>query len=342
MRPDYEYIESLPRIVYLENRKLVEVEYELGALIREKLFKAWTNGQKWSHSKFIVAARGEGNRDYVDYIISDDVFNWGIKSLHSTINNGFIQTLLGTNTHSVEFLEDLLNQIDESLMYYVNVKDRKGYKITISKENVDRIIDDLRIQIKDIDSEEGIKDLKYELCLYLHLLNYYDDDLYRYNKIFISGQFGYYRHARAMRFAQGIAGENGEYVILDYWIKKEEHLYTYMMATKFYDILKKYGVIWFNEGLDYLNYEILTKYVLLPHRLIGYQYFKDGIQRYYCINNHLLEEWKRNPNFEIGDADIYIEQDLNTLGNNFLSNIVYTIDGNLNYDTISLLDKRKA
>lgn len=332
MKEDQRYIRNLPPIICQD--KSIKLDYEF---IKRKLLNASRNGQKWSDSNFLLVARGEGRKEYVDYITSNEVFKWGIKSMHSTIRDELAQELLGSNNHSINFLYEILIQIHNSFMYYVNIKDEKGYKISINEENVNNIIQDLRVRIESVDNDDKIRELKYELCLYLHLLNYHKDTVYRYNKFYLSGQCGYFRYGKAFNFAKG--KNNSEYVVLDYWVRKKEESYTYMMSTIFYDILKKYGIKWFNDGKKNLNFEVMSKYVLLPHRLVGYTYYKDGIPQFYCINNYLAKEWETNPDFEIGEDDLYIDQNLETIGGEFPYNIIYTIDQNLNYDFIRLLDK---
>lgn len=334
MSTRWRLLSNTPRFISPRNLEGIGAEF-----IRNKLEEAYNTGYMNSNSNFVMISRGEGSNDLVQYIKSNDVYTWGVKSMHASTNDYYIQDLLSPHNNSKDFLLQMVNRIQESFMYYVNMKYVNSWKIEINEGQVRNIVRDLESKVENAMCKNELEDIKYQLCLYLHLLNYYDDDVYRSNKIFISGQSGLYRYETAKKYAAGRNNENGEYVILDYWVKKTEITFTFHLAKMLYELINRYGIKWFDSYITALDYEIVSKYVLLPHRLVGYYYFIDDEVQYYSINPNIVDEWRENLEFKIG-TDIYVRQDLSTINGNFPYNIIYSIDEKLNYNVIIMLDKQ--
>ena len=327
-------------ITKVESIPLFRSKYGLRGLedkiIRKKLEHAYIKGYKESNSDFVMVSRGEGGYSPLEYILSDNLFVWGIKDSLAESKEELLQDLLGPKGDSKEFLSKLLNEMKVGFEYYIENRNKWKVKIELTHENVSNLLNELKAQIDCSKNAEEILTAKYCICIGLHLLNHYG--IYRTNKIFISAQQGLFRYDKALRFAQGINKENKNFALLDFWIRKSEYAKAQYYATEFYDLLKKHYIKWFDIDKKYLTYEVLIKYALIPHRIIGYYYYEDNELKHYEINPSYIDKWVSDENFAIGD-NIFISQDLNMIDKKFPYNMIYSINDKLEYDIIKLKDK---
>ncbi|MBW9158796.1 hypothetical protein [Clostridium tagluense] len=307
-------IQSIPRIISTHDYTTSISE----EFIREKLIRAEND------KDIIMVSRGEGKKIRVDYIKTEEFFTWGVKSQHATIENIKIQELLNPSNYSKELLLELVQQLEYSLNY-----GRDGYHLNIGKElNQEKLIIKLKNAIINPRNERDLKIIKDYLCGYLHVFYNPHYTNVKCRSLFISSQMGENRISRARHFGVGIPSyhsitkPNKSYVVFDYWVSKEEQNEGYYIAKDFYTKLNEYDLIWFNKFRQYYNDEVLIKYVMFPHRIVGYYYYEDNELKYYFVNPHYVETWVYNKEANIGD-NIFIIQDETDITTGYPYNLIY-------------------
>jgi hypothetical protein len=126
----------------------------------------------------------------------------------------------------------------------------------------------------------------------------------------ISCSYGLERFQVAKKFG-GYGGRHRYYVIMDSWVNRIEEGITYKKTEYVNCILEEYGLKWFSNH----HSEIMLKYAIFPQQLVGYYFIDNGEINKYVINKHYVDEWNRNPEFNIG-MPIYFDQyiDFRNLG----------------------------
>ncbi|MEY8762482.1 MULTISPECIES: hypothetical protein [Clostridium] len=256
----------------------------------------------------VKLARGEGRKSILDSIIDkpDIIFDWGEKSIHAFLENSKVRDFLEPNVVNKEMLLSFVNLYKEELAKHCNryFKKRNPYV------NSDEVIDKIRKAIKSIDSYNELIIIKDWLCYALHTAGNKD---FRAISPWVSTSMGDKRYKTAYLYGSGNYSIfkpnnknysfNKRFVVLDYWVPVNEEGLTYRNADYVGNKLRNMGIPWhFNR-----HNEVMVKYGLLPHQLIGYYYFENDQLKYYFINHHYLDEWKENSNFKIGD-NVYIDQ----------------------------------
>ncbi|HCL4558104.1 TPA: hypothetical protein N2E03_003751 [Clostridium botulinum] len=273
--------------------------------IKEQLLKAEEN-----HS-LIRLVRGEGRKFILDSIIDnpDIIFDWGEKSMHSFFETSEVRDFLEPNEVNKELLLRLLNLYEKELDYHYDRYFKKHYT-GLKSDCGDKIINKIRKAIENSDSYDDLIIIKEWLCYALHTGG---------NKKFsdispwVSTSMGNNRYKTGYLYGHGNCNIfnpknkssifNRRFVILDYWVPTYEEGVTYKNANYVGEKLRSMGLPWYHNK----DNEVMVKYGLLPHRLIGYYYFENDELKYYFVNHHYLDEWNKNDNFNIGD-DLYIDQ----------------------------------
>ncbi|QGT99484.1 hypothetical protein SYNTR_0891 [Candidatus Syntrophocurvum alkaliphilum] len=256
------------------------------------------------NNNIIKLARGEGRRLILKSIINSPeiIFDWGQKSMHAFFESSEVREFLEPDVVNKEMLFRLLNLYEEEISYHC----RKYLKN--NKAESQEVIDKIREKIIDTDLYDDLLLIKEWLGFALHTGG---------NKKFsaispwVSTSMGNNRYKNAylygvgnLRFPESINKiQNKAFVILDYWELVSEENHTYRNADYVRNELKRMGVNWYRN----IHNEVMVKYALFPHQIIGYYYFENDELQYYFINHHYLREWKNNENFKIGDF-VYINQ----------------------------------
>ena len=301
-----EMIESISKFECSDGRNLNLSDQ----FIKNKLCNALSN------KNILCLARGEGRSGVLNDIVfhPEILFDWGEKSVHALLNN--------EDQHLRRFCDPGI--IDKDIMeYYITkyAEQLKGYYYRYryfkrSEQDVNRFLDKLKEQINEEYNEEELLCVKEWLIYALHTMGEKE-----FKKITpcISCSYGTNRFTIAHKF--GLGHNNPYFVIMDCWVDKREEGRAYKRTEYVNEVLKKYGLDWFNNK----NNEIMLKYGIFPQHLVGY-YLLDRDSTYkYVINRHYVDEWERNSDFEIGDP-IYFEQiiDFKNLGP---YNTVYEYNG---------------
>ncbi|WP_092926442.1 hypothetical protein [Romboutsia hominis] len=86
-------------------------------------------------------------------------------------------------------------------------------------------------------------------------------------------------------------------------VDKFEEGHAYRSTNHIICKLHQIGIPWYRNKYN----EIMVKYALYPHQLVGYYYFEDNELKHYVVNHHYVDMWKENQQFKIGDY-VYIDQ----------------------------------
>lgn len=288
------------------------------------------------NSDIIRLSRGEGKKFVLDSIINfpNIIFDWGEKSMHSFYDSSDVRDFLEPNIVSKEMLFRLLNLYREELSrHYINYPNRYAHA-TDKEEVIKRIAD----AITKLNSYNDLLIIKEWLCFALHTggnKKFSDISPWvstsrgndRYKTAYLYGA-GNLRH-RLAADKSGIV--NRKFVILDYWVPTHEENNAFTNADYVGNKLRSMGVPWYPNRHN----EVMVKYVLFPHQLIGYYYFENDELKHYFVNHHYLEEWVKNESFEIGDY-LYIDQENINFPSDNPYKVIYSKYGN----NFSVFNKR--
>jgi hypothetical protein len=301
-----------------QNHDLSGLDYDF---IKNKLLVSEEN------NNIIKLSRGEGRRDILNSIINlpNIIFDWGEKAMHSLVESSEARDFLEPNIVTKELLNSLLDLYKEELEYHNN-KYLNKYGNKTDKETV---IQKISEAIVKHDSYNDLLLIKEWLCFALHTSG---------NKKFseispwVSTCMGNSRYKIAYLYGTGnqrylkLAGKhmaiNKSFVILDYWVPVCEENTSFRNADYIGNKLRSMGVPWYPNKHN----EVMVKYALFPHQLIGYYYFDNDELQYYYVNHHYLEEWAKNSDFKIGDY-LYIDQTNVDFPSNNPYKIIYTKQG---------------
>ncbi|HBH3576013.1 hypothetical protein [Clostridioides difficile] len=305
--------------------------------IKQKLLKAESNNQ------IIRLARGESRSVILDNIVSnpDIIFDWGIKSMHALYynsENSELRDFLEPNQIDKELLKRLLyrykrkllelhkdekkrleNMQQNHLEKYKNRLDKinewkEKYPnrrcpfdiIRFSESGINQSINTIENAIDNEDNYQNLIIIKEFLCYSLHISGY---SKYKDISPWVSTSEGYNRYFYARKFMSSKNSENinrqntKRGIILDYWVDKCEDGHAYRSTNHIVRKLREIGIPWYRNKYN----EVMVKYALYPHQLVGYYYFEDNELKHYVVNHHYVDMWKENPQFNIGDY-VYIDQ----------------------------------
>lgn len=284
----YEMIEKIPRFE-CSNHK--QISFSDGFL-KQKLLNAIYN------KDIICLARGEGRHAALEDIVfhPEVLFDWGEKSMHAFLDDKneklrrFCDPDVIDRTLIIEYAYKYGERLQNKINTYRSLKiDGNEY------EKIDTLIEGIKCE----KNEENLRIVRDWLIYALHTMG--ERDFAKITSC-ISCSEGEQRYNVANRFGKGRFNSN-YYVIMDSWVRCEEEGRVFKSVNYINTVLEKYGLKWFPNR----NNEIMLKYAIFPQRLVGYYLIDRGNIGKYVINNHYIEEWEHNPDFEIGD-EIYFEQ----------------------------------
>lgn len=179
---------------------------------------------------------------------------------------------------------------------------------------------------KNSDSQTDILLIKDWICAVLHTAGTAD---FKNISPWVSATAGDERYKTAYFFGMGYfpfsrrnAQINKRFVIFDTWVNKNEEHHIYERTQYLIDSFRRLGLPWYNDK----HHEIMLKYAIYPHRLIGYYYFENDNLLYYKVNPHYFEYINDDAHFAIGD-DISIDQSSVIFPADNPYNVIYSRSG---------------
>lgn len=289
--------------------------------LKKQLLKSEDNNE------IIKLARGEGKKFILDSIVAfpNIIFDWEQKSMHSFFETSDVRDFLEPNIVSKELLIRLLDYYNEVLSYHYKTYSNRFKEST----NIPIVINRIREAILKTESYNDLLLIKEWICFALHTGGHKD---FRAMSPWVSTSKGNNRYKIAylygmgnLRYMKPMNREgilNRKFIILDYWEPISEENNTFRNADYVGNKLRSMGVNWYSNSQD----EVMVKYALFPHQLIGYYYFENDELKYYFVNHHYLEEWRKNNNFKIGDY-LYIDQQYVDFPNDNPYRVIYSKQG---------------
>lgn len=262
--------------------------------LKQKLHNAIVN------PSIINLARGEGRSTALNDIVfhPEILFDWGEKSMHAFLDSqtNSLREFCDPNVVNKEMMIDYIHK-------YARYLERMIFKYHVLYVDGD-VHEKIERLINSVVNETNFEKL---LCLKEWLIYaFHTMGVREFAKITpcISCSYGLERFRVAKRFG-GYQGRNRYYVIMDSWVNQIEEGITYKKTEYVNCILEEYGLKWFSNH----HSEIMLKYAIFPQQLVGYYFVDNGEIIKYVINKHYVEEWNRNPEFEIG-IPVYFDQDI--------------------------------
>ena len=270
-------------------------------LLKTKLLDAEQN------SNIIRLARGEGRSGILDDIIENDeiIFDWGLKSQHAFHKQSEFRDFLEPNSMDVTQMKRIVNMFKED----ISCRYKRNFKnVPYCLNNVDDVVRELfNIIDNNSDSHSSLMIIKDWICTVLHTAGASD---FKNISPWVSATAGNQRYKTAYFFGTGhipfsrrTTDMNKRFVIFDTWVNRYEEHNTYEKTKYLIDKFREIGLPWYPDK----HHEIMLKYAIYPHCLIGYYYFENDNLLYYQVNPHYLKYMKAYTDFQIGD-DIYIDQ----------------------------------
>lgn len=287
----------------IEIAKTNERELDRGELniLKKKLLQAEQNPD------IIRLARGEGRYRIIDEIIADDniIFNWGMKGQHAFHRQSEFRDFLEPNCMDAAQMKKIVKTFKEAISY------RYAKNFSNSRrhiENADSVAENLYRIIDDNESsEENLILIKDWICTILHTAGAAG---FKNVSPWVSTTSGDRRYKTAYFFAKGralpterAAIRNRRFVIFDTWVNRYEEHHTYERTRYLIEKLRELGLPWYDDT----HHEIMLKYAIYPHSLIGYYYFENDNLLHYQVNPHYLRCMNADDSFEIGNY-VYIDQ----------------------------------
>ena len=269
------------------------------SFLKEKLRNANNN------PNIINLARGEGRPQVLNDIgfHPEILFDWGVKSMHSFLDDRRRDT---RNLYDPEFVDkqEIVKLASKYSELYLK-KNKKHSQLGNMQENKIRL-DELGRKIQTVNDHDRLLEIKFVILYAMHTLG---DCSHKNDTPIISCSEGINRYNVAYRFGNYL--KNKYFVILDNWVRCDQEGISFTRTDYVINLLHECGLNWFPD----INNEIMLKYAIFPHNLVGYYLIERGQVVKYVVNRHYIEEWEKDASFEIGD-DIYIEQniDFNILG----------------------------
>jgi hypothetical protein len=283
-----EMIDNIPRFESSDGK----IRNLTDEFLKQKLHNAIVN------PSIINLARGEGRSTALNDIVfhPEILFDWGEKSMHAFLDSqtNTLREFCDPNVVNKEMMIDYIHK-------YARYLERMIFKYHVLCVDGD-VHEKIERLINSVVSETNFEKL---LCLKEWLIYaFHTMGVREFAKITpcISCSHGLERFRVAKRFG-GYQGRNRYYVIMDSWVNQIEEGITYKKTEYVNSVLEEYGLKWFSN----YNSEIMLKYAIFPQQLVGYYFIDNGEITKYVINKHYVDEWNRNPEFEIG-MPIYFEQ----------------------------------
>lgn len=281
-------IKSIPEIGFYENRTYIRLDKCEIDLIKRKLLQSEEN------RNIIRVLRGEGRRDIIErYIYNSSIFFlYGLKSPHATVEANDLTELLNpvVKFEKREMLDFLPTLIDEL---------KRQHK----KDSPINLPDDIEEKFRRFICENtDIQFVRDFFASILHTSGRNKD--YNTAKPWISCTYGASKFEIAERFAR-CRDTVDDYILIDYWVQRTRKYRapTYYLTRNIINRLKSFSMDWYPDH----NKEIMVRYGLFPHNIVGYYVYKDRKLRSYVINPHYLHRWQADSSFDIGDS-VFIDQ----------------------------------
>ncbi|MGG3801598.1 hypothetical protein [Metabacillus fastidiosus] len=302
----------------------VEIKALSNEFLKEKLLSSEKN------ENIYRVSRGDNQLKTMSLIGDfNTFFNWGLKSNHSFWEDSEIREFLEAETINKEIMFDLVNNnIDGNLNYHF-----QNYRHYV-KGDRPSFINQINESIHNTQAKEDLLFIKEFILYFLHTMG--NDKFFRKVTPWISTSYGKNRFNVALRFARHNLRRSNKYkispyIILDYWTPRVNEGYTFIKTSEVIKRLKLFGIDWHRDA----NSEIMLKYCMFPHQLIGYYYFENEQLTYYCFNPHYIKRWIEDNTFLIGD-NLYINQEHVDFPADNLYKIIYLKEKN----KISTFNKR--
>ena len=314
----------------IEIAKLGEHNLDMHDLnrLKNKLFHAEQN------TDIIRLARGEGRVQMLDEIISNDdvIFNWGMKGQHAFYQHSQFRDFLEPNSMDIAMMKDIVRIFKESITHQYSNHFHDFHDRT---DKMEGIVEKIHTMIDEhSNSHESLVLIKDWICSVLHTAGAAD---FKNISPWVSTTSGYNRYKTAYLFGKGripfsrrIMGKNKRFVIFDTWVYVNEEHYAYERTRYLINTFRELGLPWYPD----IHHEIMLKYAIYPHRLIGYYYFENDNLLYYKVNPHYWEYINLDKHFEIGN-EIYIDQSNVCFPTNNPYRVIYSRRGN-DFDVYAL------
>ncbi len=280
----------------VSGRELTDYER---ALLKEKLKESEINRD------IIRLARGEGRLNILEEIVNNEklLFDWGLKCQHAFYKDSEFRTFLEPYNVDLQQMKRIVSMFGKALSYrykkHFNLDD-VAHTEAVTQKLLDTI--DRHAQ-----SRENLILIKDWICATLQTAGHED---FKNVSPFVSATMGDNRYQIAYDFGSGELwgskrkmGKNKKFVIYDAWINASEEHFAYEKTDYLIQSFKELGLPWYPDA----HHEIMLKYAIYPHNLIGYYYFEQDELISYCVNPHYWQKFLEGHNFKIGDH-IYIEQ----------------------------------
>ena len=276
--------------------------------------------------RIIRVARGEGRSSILNPIASNDdiLFGWGMKAQHSLYKESAYRNFLEPGCVDAENMCRIIIQYENAISYRM-AKHFPEYAQDARRANnryVQRLLADVDRFHNEPEQLELIKDW---LCTVLQTSG---DIHFRKVSPWISASLGEERYKTAYFFGGGRTSTAGRpqgnyikkrFVILDAWVRRDEEHFAFERTADLIAKLNRINLPWYEDR----HHEIMMKYAIYPHNLIGYYYFEDDHLLHYRVNPHYLNAWTRDPFFRIGDY-VHIDQDLDNLPTDNPYRLIYS------------------
>ncbi len=286
------------------------------ALVKQTLLESEQN------PNIIRAARGDGRIRIIRDIINDDriIFGWGLKSQHAFHEHSQLRDFLEPNNVDIDKLKEVVDIFKEQL-YYNYGKHFKNVRLETVNQCAESLIDKIN---SNRHSNENLILIKDWICATLQTSGCSD---FKNITPYVSASVGEKRYKTAYLFGSGKnynrTNKNKRFVIFDTWVNRQEEHFAYEKTQYLIECFKNLKLPWYKD----IHHEIMIKYAIYPHNLIGYYYFEEDKMLYYQINPNYWEIIKQDESFQIG-RDVYIEQSMVNFPANNPYRIIYSRTGN--------------
>lgn len=313
-------VSKIPKFITIDG----EIKDLSNKFLKEKLLSSEKN------ENIYRVSRGDSRSRIMSLVGDfDTFFNWGLKSNHSFLDDSIFREFLEPGNVDKNIMLELLNsKINRYLAHHLirYPEDVKGDRI--------RFIDQIKESIIITKANDDLLFIKEFILFLLHTMG--NDKFFNNVTPWISTSYGKRRFKVAWRFATHKITNRKKtnippYIILDYWTAKVNEGYTFIKTSEIRKKLKMLGIEWHRDR----NSEIMLKFCMFPHQLVGYYYFENGDLAHYCFNPHYINRWIEDDTFKIGD-NLYINQEEVDFPANNPYKIIYLSENN----TISTFNTR--
>lgn len=293
----------------IENIKIAQTaDHQLNSdelsSFKNKLLEAETN------QRIIRLARGDGRVNIIDSIVLNDgvVFNWGLKSQHAFHEQSPFRDFLEPNAMDADRMREIVTMFKKDLAYrYRKHFDSKDQWLSTADSIVQRLND---VIDKNEHCGESLLLVKDWICAVLQTAGAAD---FKNISPWVSATVGSERYKTAYSFGSGNIpfsrrkmGRNKRFIIFDTWVSINDEHYAYERTEYLIQKFKELGLPWYPDK----HHEVMLKYAIYPHNLIGYYYFEHDDLLYYQLNPHYWDEMKKEADFKIGEPLYFNQSDV--------------------------------